>query len=212
MQGGCQDNNKQYSTNNGLAWIQRTTGDGGYTIIDAENPSYVYGQYVNGSIQRSANAGVNFTDITPTGSTGGLFYNPYEMAPGNSQFIVFGRADVWVTSNARTASSGSGWTQLATSTVVNGSISGIGIGNGTNPQRIYIGTTNGKIMYTTNGGTNWSTGTGYGYVSDFAVDKTDDNIAYASCGGTNANLKVFKTTNGGVNWTNISAQEFQTPQ
>jgi photosystem II stability/assembly factor-like uncharacterized protein len=205
MQGGCQDNNKQYSTNNGLAWIQRTTGDGGYTIIDAENPSYVYGQYVNGSIQRSANAGVNFTDITPTGSTGGLFYNPYEMAPGNSQFIVFGRADVWVTSNARTASSGSGWTQLATSSVVNGSISGIGIGNGTNPQRIYIGTTNGKIMYTSNGGTNWSTGTGYGYVSDFAVDKTDDNIAYASCGGTNANQKVFKTTNGGVNWTHIGA-------
>lgn len=204
MQGGTQDNNKMTSTNNGLVWIQRTTGDGGYTIIDAENPSYVYGQYVNGSIQRSANSGVNFTNITPTGSSGGLFYNPYEMAPGNSQFIVFGRADVWVTSNARTASSGSGWTQIATTSVIGGSIAGIGIGNGTNPTKIYIGTSNGRILSTSNGGTNWTMVPGFTYVSDFAVDKTDDNICYASCGGTGSN-KVLKTTNGGLNWTNISS-------
>lgn len=205
MQGGCQDNNKQTSTNNGLVWVQRTTGDGGYTIIDAENPAYVYGQYVNGSIQRSPNSGASFTDITPTGSSGGLFYNPYEMAPGNSQFIVFARADVWVTSAARTASAGAGWTQIATTTVLGGSASGIGIGNGTAPTKIYVGTSGGRILSTSNGGTNWTTVTGFAYVSDFAVDKTDDNICYASCGGTTANQKVFKTTNGGLNWVNIGA-------
>jgi photosystem II stability/assembly factor-like uncharacterized protein len=205
MQGGCQDNNKQTSTNNGLVWVQRTTGDGGYTVIDAENPSYVYGQYVNGSIQRSANSGASFTNITPASSTGGLFYNPYEMAPGNSQFIVFGRADVWVTSTARTATTSSGWTQIATTTQIGGSISGIGIGNGTNPQRIYIGTTNGRVLWTSNGGTNWTLETGFAYVSDFAVDKTDDRICYASCGGTSASQKVFKTTDGGDTWTHIGA-------
>lgn len=205
MQGGCQDNNKQTSTNNGLVWIQRTTGDGGYTIIDAENPAYIYGQYVNGSIQRSANSGLSFTNITPSSSTGGLFYNPYEMAPDNSQFIVFGRADVWVTSNARTATTSSGWTQIATTTQIGGSISGIGIGNGTNPQRIYIGTTNGRVLWTSNGGANWTLETGFAYVSDFAVDKTDDRICYASCGGTSASQKIFKTTDGGENWTHIGS-------
>ncbi|CAF3788461.1 unnamed protein product [Rotaria sp. Silwood1] len=204
MQGGCQDNNKQTSTNNGLVWIQRTTGDGGYTVIDAENSNYVYGQYVNGSIQRSANAGSSFSDITPASSTGGLFYNPYEMAPGNSQFIVFGRADVWVTPNARTASTSSGWTQIATTTIVNGSVSGIGVGNGTTPTRIYVGTSNGRIHSTSNGGTNWQTTLGFPYVSDFAVDKANDNICYAVGGGTSVNAKVYKTTNGGVNWVNIS--------
>ena len=203
MQGGTQDNNKQTSTNNGLVWIQRTTGDGGYTIIDAESPNFVYGQYVNGSIQRSNNSGTNFGEITPTGSSGGLFYNPYEMAPGNSQFIVFARANVWVTPNARTVSSGSGWTQIATTAVLGGSASGIGIGNGTTPTRIYMGTSNGRILLTSNGGTNWTTVTGFPYVSDFAVDKTNDAICYASCGGTSA-TKVLKTTNGGLNWTNIS--------
>jgi photosystem II stability/assembly factor-like uncharacterized protein len=203
LQGGTQDNNKMTSTNNGLVWIQRTTGDGGYTIIDAQNPAYVYGQYVNGSIQRSANSGVSFTNITPTGSSGGLFYNPYEMASGNSQFIVFARADVWVTSNARTATSGSGWTQIATTGIIGGSAAGIGIGNGTAPTQIYIGTSNGRILSTSNGGANWTLSTGFTYVSDFAVDKTDDKICYASCGGTGSN-KVLKTTNGGLNWTNIS--------
>ena len=55
LYGGCQDNNKQTSTNNGVVWIQRTTGDGGYTVVDPVKTNYVYGQYVNGSIQRSAN-------------------------------------------------------------------------------------------------------------------------------------------------------------
>jgi len=205
MQGGTQDNNKQTSTNNGLVWIQRTTGDGGYTIIDAQNPVFVYGQYVNGSIQRSGNSGGSFTNITPSGSTGGLFYNPYEMASGNSQFIVFGRADVWITSTARTASTSTGWTQIATSAVTGGSVSGIGIGNGTAPTQIYIGTSGGRILSTGNGGANWTTVTGFAYVSDFAVDKTDDKICYASCGGTSAASKVFKTTNGGLNWVHIGS-------
>ncbi len=205
MQGGCQDNNKQFTTNNGAVWVQKTTGDGGYTIIDSENPFYVYGQYVNGSIQRSANAGSTFSDFTPSGSSGGLFYNPFEAAPDNSRFIVFGRANVFVTTDARTASASSGWTQIATTTVVGGNVSGIGIGNGTAPTRIYIGTSGGKILSTSDGGANWTTVTGFPYVSDFAVDKTDDAICYASCSGVFADKKVFKSTDGGATWTSISS-------
>ena len=60
LQGGTQDNNKMTSTNGGVDWNQRTTGDGGYTIVDPVNTNFVYGQYVNGSIQRSANCGSKF--------------------------------------------------------------------------------------------------------------------------------------------------------
>src|SRR6185436_11882449 len=134
-----------------IDWNQRTTGDGGYTIVDPVNPNFVYGQYVNGSIQRSANTGVSFADITPTGSTGGLFYNPYEMAPGDHNTIVFGRADIWKTPNAQTASGSSGWTQIATTGVVGGSVSAIGI-SWINTGKIYIGTSNGRILVTTNNG------------------------------------------------------------
>jgi len=202
FQGGSQDNNKQTTTNGGSNWIQRTTGDGGYTIVDPVTPAYVYGQYVNGSIQRSANTGTSFTNITPSGSTGGLFYNPYEMAPGNHNTIVFGRADIWKTTNAQTATTSSGWTQIATTTIVGGSVSAIGI-SATDINKIYIGTSNGRILVTTDNGANWSVQTGYPYVSDFIVDNTNDNICYATLGGTGT-THVLKTINGGLNWTNIT--------
>ncbi len=202
LQGGTQDNNKQTSTNGGNDWDQRTTGDGGYTIVDPVNTNFIYGQYVNGSIQRSNNTGVGFTNITPSGSTGGLFYNPYEMAPGDHNTIVFGRADVWKTTNAQTASTGSGWTQIATTGVIGGSVSAIGI-SWTNINKIYIGTSNGRILVTTNNGTSWSTLTGFPYVSDFAVDNANDNICYASLGGTTGQ-HVLKTTDGGATWGNIT--------
>jgi photosystem II stability/assembly factor-like uncharacterized protein len=202
LQGGTQDNNKMTSTNGGVDWDQRTTGDGGYTIVDPVNTNFVYGQYVNGSIQRSNNSGVGFTNITPSGSTGGLFYNPYEMAPGDHNTIVFGRADIWKTASAQTASTGSGWTQIATTAIVGGSVSAIGI-SWTNTGKIYTGTSNGRILVTTNNGANWSTVTGFPYVSDFIVDNANDNICYASLGGTSGQ-HVIKTTNGGTTWNNIT--------
>ncbi len=202
FQGGTQDNNKMTSTDGGSNWIQRTTGDGGYTIVDPVNTNYIYGQYVNGSIQRSNNSGVSFSSITPSGSTGGLFYNPYEMAPGDHNTIVFGRADIWKTTNAQTASSSSGWTQIATTGIVGGSVSAIGI-SATNINKIYIGTSNGRILVTTDNGANWSVQTGYPYVSDFIVDNTNDNICYATLGGTGT-THVLKTTNSGLNWTSIT--------
>jgi len=62
----------------------------------------------------------HLTNITPSSSTGGLFYNPYEMAPGDHNTILFGRADLWKTTSAQTASTTSGWTQIATTTVIGG--------------------------------------------------------------------------------------------
>jgi len=201
LQGGCQDNNKQYSTNGGNDWIQRTTGDGGYTVIDPVNTNYVYGQYVQGSIQRSLNSGFSFADITPSGSSGGLFYDPYEMAPGDHNTIVFGRNSVWKTTNAQTVTSG-GWTQIASSAIVGGNVSSVGI-SWTNINKIYIGTSNGKILVTTDNGTNWQVSTGNPYISDFAVDNADDNLCYASCAGSSG-IHVLKTTDGGLTWVNIT--------
>ncbi len=200
--GGCQDNDKESTTDGGATWTQRTTGDGGYTVVDPVNTNYVYGQYVNGSLERSANGGIGFSEIRPSGSSGGLFYNPYEMAPGDHNTIVFGRSDLWVTNNAQTCSQTSGWTSIATTAVIGGSVSAIGISAQT-INKIYVGTSNGRILVTTDNGTNWAVQAGFPYVTDFAVDNTNDNICYVSFGGTST-TKVYKTTNGGTNWNNIS--------
>lgn len=200
--GGTQDNNKQTTTNSGVVWIQRTTGDGGYTVVDPVSPNYVYGQYVNGSVQRSSNSGVSFSEFRPSGSSGGLFYNPYEMAPGNPNTIVYGAANVYKTTSAKTATSSSGWTQIGTTSVIGGNVSAIGISY-TDINKIYIGTSNGRILATTNNGTNWSLTSGYSYVSDFWVDSANSDVCYASFGGTTSNVR--KTTDGGISWTVISS-------
>ncbi|MBX2992942.1 MAG: T9SS type A sorting domain-containing protein [Bacteroidetes bacterium] len=203
LYGGTQDNNLETSTNGGLVWIQRTTGDGGYSIVDPVTPNYVYGQYVQGSLKRSSNYGVSFTEIAPNGSTGGLFYNPYEMAPSDNNTIVYCEGDVWKTTSVKTATTSSGWTQLATNAIVGGSVSAIGISH-TNPDKIFIGTSNGRIHVTTNNGANWTTTTGFAKVSDFAVDPVNDNICYATFTGFTSTMHVYKTTNGGTSWFSVT--------
>ncbi|HMS33227.1 MAG TPA: hypothetical protein PKC91_04000 [Ignavibacteria bacterium] len=204
MYGGCQDNNKQVSTNGGILWNQNSTGDGGYTVVDPVTTNFIYGQYVNGSVHRSNNSGSSYTEIRPSASSGGLFYNPYEMAPGDHNTIVFARSNVWKTTAAQTASTSTGWTQIAATATVGSSrgASAIGI-SWSNTNKIYIGTDNGRILATTNNGTSWTVSTGFNYVSDLWVDSTDDNICYASFGG-NSNT-VRKTTNGGSTWSVISS-------
>jgi hypothetical protein len=124
------------------------------------------------------------------------------MAPGDNNTVVFGRADVWKTKSAQTATQSSGWNQIATTSVIGGNVSAIGISPIDN-NKIYIGTSNGKILVTTDNGTTWSSQGGFPYVSDFVVDAFNDAICYASFAGT-AYQHVAKTTNYGVNWVNIT--------
>ncbi len=203
LYGGTQDNNKETSTNGGAAWNEVATGDGGATIVDPVNTNYIYGQYVNGSLQRSSNYGASYTEIRPSGSSGGLFYNPYAMSPGDHNTIVYGQADLWRTPSAQTASSAAGWTRIATTSVVGGSVSSIGI-SAANTGKIYAGTTNGRILATADTGKTWGTATGYPYVSGLAVDVTNDSICYASLSGWSSGLHVLKTTDGGATWRNVT--------
>ncbi len=209
LYGGTQDNNLETSSDGGNLWIQRTTGDGGYSVVDPVTPNFVYGQYVQGSLKRSNDYGVNFTEIGPSGSTGGLFYNPYEMAPSDHNIVVYGQSDVWKTTSVQTATSSSGWTQIATAGIVGGSVASIAISN--DPNKIYIGTSNSRILVTTNNGSSWLTRTGFQYVSDLFVDNLNDNVCYAGCAGTTAGSHVFKTVDGGTTWTNITGNLPNTP-
>jgi photosystem II stability/assembly factor-like uncharacterized protein len=209
LYGGTQDNNLETSTDGGATWIQRTTGDGGYSIVDPVTPNYVYGQYVNGSLKRSNNYGVSFTEISPNSSSGGLFYNPYEMAPTDHNVIVYGQADLWKTTSVQTATSTSGWTQIASSGTVGGNVSAIAIAG--NPNKIYAGTNNGRIMVTGDNGADWLTRTGFQYIGDLFVDDVDDNVCYAGVAGTAAGQHVFKTVDGGNTWQNITGDLPNTP-
>lgn len=80
---------------------------------------------------------------------------------------------------------------------------------GNEAQHILVGTGDGSIWYTTNGGTNWTSSAGAPgvFVSDFAVDPSTlgnpaSVVVYASASGfiSVAGRNVIKSTNGGVSW------------
>ncbi len=201
LYGGCQDNNLESSTDGGATWTQRETGDGGYTVVDPVATQIVFGQYVGGSLKFSGDYGTSFTEIGPADATGGLFYNPYELAPSDHNTVIFGRADIWKTTNVQLADPHHGWVKIGGP--FGGNVSAIGISH-QNTNTIYIGSDNGKILVTTDNGTTWSTSTGFPYVSDFAVDNNNDAICYATFGGFNYAQHISKTTDHGATWTRIT--------
>ena len=76
----------------------------------------------------------------------------------------------------------------------------------------WVGTPNGGVWKTVNGGANWSPLNDYmGFlaVSDIAIDYTDPNIIYVATGdkdGSIAGIGVLKSTDGGATWSNLNAQ------
>ena len=73
--------------------------------------------------------------------------------------------------------------------------------------RAFVGTYNGNIYGTTDGGYTWkllySFG-GSGFINDIKFSKTNRLVGYANCdppGGVNTPFKILKTVNGGLNWT-----------
>ena len=203
LYGGTQDNDKETSTDGGTTWNQVTLGDAGYTIVDPVNTNFVYSQYVNGSLKRSSDFGASYIEIRPSGSSGGLFYNPYAMAPGDHNTIAYGQADLWETRSSQTATSAAGWSRIATTAVVGGSVSSIGI-SASNTGKIYVGTSNGRLLVTSDTGATWGTTTGFPHVTGLAVDITNDSVCYACFSGISNGVHVYKTTNGGTTWGSVT--------
>jgi len=76
--------------------------------------------------------------------------------------------------------------------------------------KAWIGMSNGKIYYTSNGGINWilqvNTG-GNGFINDIKFSKSNANYGYAFSdppNGTGTPFKIYKTTNDGLNWIEYS--------
>jgi len=72
--------------------------------------------------------------------------------------------------------------------------------------RAWVGTDDGKIYHTTNGGFNWiqiySFG-GSGFINDIKFSQQNKLVGYANSdppNGTGTPFKILKTTNGGINW------------
>ena len=216
IQGGMQDNNKAFTTNGGTnrAWTAADVGDGGFALIDPFDSNLWYGTRFGKSFQRN-DLGANTVEQWPykvegvNQQDGALFYMPIAADPATSGVFYLGTYRLY-----RTANHGENWTPI--SPALGGSrgfLSAITVAP-SEAKTIYVGTADGNIQVTRNGGGSWTNTTKAPlpgrFVSEIAVHPTSATTAYAVYNGFNtytptAPGHIFKTVDGGAKWLDLSA-------
>jgi uncharacterized repeat protein (TIGR01451 family) len=231
--GGTQDNGTLRKSAASRSWFDVESGDGGQVIVDPTDANFVYGNYFGISPYRNTDGGLSF--FTNSFITGGIdlsdrsdFYVPEIMNQANPNQLYLGTYRVYRTDNAKVAdASAVHWSAISpdltsgcTGTAPNGArgclVSAIGMSSGGNG--VYAGTLEGWVSFSPDAVTNlnptWHRVGAFIFpnrpVSDIAVDRSNDRIAYAAFNGFNAATPsrpghVFKTTDAGVSWTDISS-------
>ncbi len=216
LYGGAQDNNVIRTTTGALNnWTSIVGGDGFYTLVDPTNNAYVYGESQYGAMQRSTNGGGSFSGGTSgiSGTDRQNWNTPFVFDPSNPVNMYYGSNRLWKSTNRAVS-----WTVISpdlTNGVTAGNlvwstITTIAVAK-SNANVIYVGTDDGNIQVTTNGGANWtkvSTSLPKRWVTRVAVDPVNPAVAYATVSGYRWDEylpHVYKTTNTGATWTDISS-------
>ena len=149
--GGAQDNGTVVTTNGSAGgFFELLGGDGGWLVFDPKNAGHVYSSYYNLHIFRFR-GGVN-SDVSPPASEaeqGSVWMAFIAMDPSNSNTVFTGSTRVW-----RTKDDANSWTPV--SPPLDGSpITAIEVA-AADSKRVYVGTENGGIFRSINGGDSWS--------------------------------------------------------
>ena len=204
--GGTQDNGTQ-KRGGGQSWREFAAGDGGQVVIDALDPTIVYATYVRNDVFRFVNNADNFSadigDNTIFNNDRVAFYPPFTGNEVNSN-LYFGTYRLYVSTNR-----GVSWTAPGGATDLTGgggdTLSTISVSR-SNPNVIYTGSAQGRVLVSTNGGVTW---TGIDsdlptrFIKSITVSSTNPNTAYLTVSGYDSG-HIFKTTNAGTTWTDIS--------
>ncbi len=225
MVAGAQDNGTSRYTGNPNAWVYNVIGgDGGFCAADQTDPNYFYGGYQYLGLQRSSNAGANWTDIRgATTSDPGFNFIPYFALDPNNQSRMWacGRA-MWRTDNVKTGVPT--WVQVKTprfcptlgpanahfqeNPFCNHSTVHVAIGNS---NVVWVGHNDGEMYRTSNGTAavpTWTLVDSVGgqlpdrWVSSIAIDPSNhQRVIVSFMGYTQDNL--WETLDNGVTWHTV---------
>ncbi len=212
--GGLQDNSTVIYRGQ-TAWsVGHIGGDGGWAAIDPLQKNIMYGSYQFLRIFKSTNSGLKWENISPPGGGNNgrpvIFIAPYVLAPSNPRVIYAGRDIVYKSKN-----SGASWSATNGGKPVDGRSP-----KGNPVVALAVSFQNADVVYAAtvpierppagvfrslDGGATWDDITGDlpdRYVTDLAVDPTNDQIVYVTFSGFGTS-HVFKTIDGGQSWQDI---------
>jgi photosystem II stability/assembly factor-like uncharacterized protein len=216
LYGGTQDNGT-VRTNTGSIdnWDRIRGADGFYVNVDFTNSDIIYAEYQFGTLFKSTNGGLNFTQVMNgiNGSEPTNWSTPVIMCPHNPRVLYYGTDRVY-----RTTNGAANW--FAISGDLTNAMPGTRLGTLTtiavapsDSNVIYAGTDDSHVWVTTDYGSNWTDISLHPelpdrWVTRVVVDPDDANIIYVTYSGLkwrDPQPHVFKSTNMGVNWINISS-------
>jgi hypothetical protein len=199
-----------------MLWNGVTGGDGGFAAINYANPTTIWTtcQWSTGGAciyRRSPDVsfGTPMTRRTGIAATDrGLFIPPFLMDPVTPTTLYFGTQYLY-----RTMNDGLQWAAVSGDlSKGSGSISTIAVAK-SNAQVIYVGTSDGNLQVSRDGGTTFTVATAglpNRYFTRIAIDAQDPNRAVVTASGFLAG-HAFLTTDGGTTWTNISGSLADAP-
>lgn len=227
---GAQDNGVHQFNGAGLTTsVEVSGGDGAIVAIDQDQPTYQFGAYVYNHYHRSTDGGTTWSDFnfykgnSPANYTDfGSFINPYDYDDGGN--AIYAGADAgqffrWVNPQSLAPGTyhagGSGFpagVSLVSITSLSGSVTSVMVSPFTS-NRVYFGTSGGKIVQVDNAKTVASgsagtdiTGSGMNAstVSCIALGSTDNNIMATFSNYGAAHVWVTTSGGGASGWTDIS--------
>lgn len=203
---GAQDNGTSHYTANG--WFHVLSGDGMDCAIDPKNEKRMYGSQYNGSFHYSTDGGKSFESMINESITGhpGAWVTPIAIDPTNSNKVLVGFNDVWMSSNYGKWGS---FTKIST------------FNSGQQLKFITVAPSNSNYIYasnystiyrTTNGGLNWKSihNSSDGAITSIAVDYEDPAKIFFTKSGYSNGSKVYyydgsKLSNLSGNLPNVPA-------
>jgi photosystem II stability/assembly factor-like uncharacterized protein len=215
LYGGTQDNGTLRTlTGNLNDWTMILGGDGFYAVVDYTNSNVIYAEYQYGALNKSTNGGTSFSSCVSGINSADRrnWSTPVVMDPTSNATLYYGTYRLWKTTNSAGA-----WTAISNDltdgnqggNVTFNTITTIAV-SPVNGQVIYVGTDDGNVWVTQNGGTGWAQVNATlpdRWITRVLASSANVGTAYVTLSGYRINEflpHVFRTTNYGANWTDIS--------
>jgi photosystem II stability/assembly factor-like uncharacterized protein len=212
---GAQDNNTiRTTTGDTNNWNAIFGGDGFQPLVDPSNSNVIYALSQRGNLGKSINNGNSFSGAT-NGIANGDRKNwdtPITLDPADSQTLYYGANRLYKTTNAA-----GNWTAISpdltdgphSGNLTFGTIISISV-SPLDSNFIYVGTDDGNVWITENGGGNWSNISASlpdRWVTSVLADRENINIVYVTYSGYRFGENeghVYKSENSGSDWEDIS--------
>lgn len=202
MYGGGMQDNGTWLTLDGNAdnFVETTGGDGGFCAIDPNDKLHIYtsSQFMRVNRFRSSDGWAR--DIGPNEPGDKPWMAFIAMDASRPKRVFVGSKRVW-----RTVDDANNWNDV--SGILDGSfVTCIEITRA-DPDRIYVGTENGGIFRSDDGGGNWTGDIASSILPGRTITRLrspagNQDIVYASIANF-GNRHLFRSTDGGVTWTDV---------